>query len=72
MVVPVSETQFAELAERAKSQGFELNGRAGVIERMGVKAEWNYDGANLTVNVLEKPFFLSKEAVEAKLREALA
>jgi hypothetical protein len=49
----------------------ELTGREGVIEKMGVKARWGYDGATLTVDVLEKPFFLSKQAVEEKLRAGL-
>ena len=71
MVVPMSETQFADVAERAKGQGIELTGREGLIEKMGVKARWAYDGANLTVDVLDKPFFLSKEAVEERLRAAL-
>jgi hypothetical protein len=38
---------------------------------MGVKAQWTYDGAQLTVDVLEKPFFMTKEAVEERLRAAL-
>jgi hypothetical protein len=71
MVVPMSEGQFAGLVERAKGHGIELNGREGLIEQMGVKAKWIYDGAHLTVDVLEKPFFLSKEAVEKKLSAAL-
>lgn len=71
MVVPMSETQFAGLAERAKGQGIELSGREGLIEKMGVKARWAYDGAHLTVDVLDKPFFLSKEMVEERLRAAL-
>ena len=71
MVVPMSETQFAGLTGRAKEHGIELTGRDGLIEKMGVKARWAYDGANLTVDVLDKPFFMSKEAVEEKLRSAL-
>jgi hypothetical protein len=71
MIVPMSESQFAGLAERAKEQGIALDGREGVIEKMGVKARWVYDGANLTVDVLDKPFFLSREAVEERLRSAL-
>jgi hypothetical protein len=60
------------VVEKAKAQGIELTGREGVIEKMGVKAHWGFDGATLTVDVLEKPFFLSKEAVEEKLRAALS
>jgi hypothetical protein len=71
MQVAMTEEEFAALAVRAKAQGIDLAGREGVIEKMGVKARWGFDGASLTVEVLEKPFFLSKEAVEEKLRAAL-
>lgn len=72
VVVPMSEATFAQLAERGKEHGIELQGREGVLERMGVKARWVFDGANLTVDVLDKPFFLSKQTVEDKLRSGLA
>ena len=71
MQIAMTEEQFEALAGRAKAQGIALAGREGVIEKMGVKAKWGFDGAMLTVDVLEKPFFLSKEAVEEKLRAAL-
>jgi hypothetical protein len=71
MQIAMTEEQFQALAGKAKAQGIALEGREGVIEKMGVKAKWGFDGANLTVDVLEKPFFLSKEAVEEKLRAAL-
>jgi len=71
MQIAMTEEQFQALAGKAKAQGIELEGRAGVIEKMGVKAKWGFDGATLTVDVLEKPFFMSKEAVEEKLRAAL-
>jgi hypothetical protein len=72
MQIAMTEERFTALAAKAKTQGIELVGRAGVIQQMGVKAKWAFDGALLTVDVLEKPFFLSKEAVEEKLRAALA
>jgi hypothetical protein len=71
MQIAMSEAEFSAIVGRAKAQGIELEGRAGTIQKMGVKAQWAFDGAMLTVDVLEKPFFLSKEAVEEKLRAAL-
>ena len=71
MQVAMSEAEFTAIVGRAKTQGINLEGRAGTIEHMGVKAKWAFDGALLTVEVLEKPFFLSKEAVEEKLKAAL-
>jgi hypothetical protein len=71
MQMEMTEAEFAGVVEKAKAQGIELNGREGLIEKMGVKARWGFDGAELTVDVLEKPFFLSRQAVEEKLRAAL-
>jgi len=71
MQVAMTAEQFAGMVEKARAQGIVLEGREGTIEKMGVKARWGFDGAMLTVDVLEKPFFLSKEAVEEKLRAAL-
>lgn len=70
--IPMSESQFASVVQRASAQGIQLDGRAGVISKMGVKARWDYDGTMLTVEVLEKPFFLSREAVEDRVRAALS
>ncbi len=67
----MTQAQFAQVATAAKTKGIDLVGEQGVIEKMGVKASWAYDGAALTVEVLEKPFFMTKEAVEEKLRELI-
>lgn len=72
MQVKMTEEQFKQLGVRATQQGIDLAGRAGLIDKMGVKARWAFDGALLTVDVLEKPFFLSQAAVEEKLRAALS
>jgi hypothetical protein len=72
MQVAMTEEQFLALGARAKAQGIDLTGREGTIEKMGVKAKWGFDGAMLTVEVLEKPFFMSTESVEERLRQALS
>lgn len=72
MQVPMSENEFESVVRRAAAQGLQLTGRDGVIRKMGVTARWAYNGSLLTVDVLEKPFFLSREAVEDKLRAALS
>jgi hypothetical protein len=71
MQIAMTEEQFQALGARAKAQGIDLAGREGTIEKMGVKAKWGFDGATLTVDVLDKPIFMTKEAVEERLRQAL-
>ena len=72
MQVAMTEAEFAAVVAKAKAQGIELTGREGLIEKAGVKARWGFDGAAFTVDVLEKPFFVTKEVVEEKLKQALA
>ena len=69
MQVKMTQAQFDALAARLKSsQGIELGGPAGTIEKMGVKARYAFDGNTMTVEILEKPFFVSKEYVEETLK----
>jgi len=69
MQVKMTQTEFDAAALRLKSsEGIDLSGSAGTIEKMGVKASYAYDGEMLTVEVLEKPFIVSKEFVEDTLK----
>ena len=73
MQVKMTPGQFDAVAERLKSsQGIELSGPTGTIEKMGVKASYAYDGETLTVELIEKPFLVTREYVEGKLKEWLA
>jgi hypothetical protein len=72
MQVKMTQGEFDTVAARLKSQGIELSGPSGMIEKMGVKAEYSYDGETLTVKVIEKPFLVTQEYVEGKLKEWLA
>ena len=49
MQIAMTEEQFQMMVGKAKAQGIELEGRGGLIEKMGVKAKWAFDGAMLTV-----------------------
>ncbi|CAN5770141.1 hypothetical protein BH10ACI4_BH10ACI4_15030 [soil metagenome] len=73
MQVKMTQGEFDAVASRLKSsQGIELNGPQGTIEKMGVKASYAYDGQTLTVDLLEKPFLVTREYVEEKFKEWLA
>jgi hypothetical protein len=69
MQVAMTQEQFTQVVAGAKEHGIDLAGEQGIIQKMGVKASWAYDGAMMTVEILEKPFFMTKEAVESKLKE---
>ncbi len=73
MQVKMTQGEFDAVAARLKSsQGIELSGPTGTIEKMGLKARYSHDGETLTVEVLEKPSFVTREYVEEKLKEWLA
>ena len=59
------QTKAAQLAEQ---QGIAITGHQGTIEKMGVKANYLYENGLLTINILEKPFFLSEDMCEKQLR----
>ena len=72
MQVKMTPGQFDAIVERLRSsQGIHLTGPTGTIEKMGVKAGYVYDGETLTVELLEKPFLVTREYVEEKLKEWL-
>jgi hypothetical protein len=73
MQVKMTQGEFDAVAARLKSsEGIELSGSSGTIEKMGVKATYSYDGEMLTVELVEKPFFVTREYVEEKFKEWLA
>jgi len=72
MQVKMTQGKFDAVASRLKSEGIELSGPTGTIEKMGVKAGYSYDGEMLTVEVMEKPFLVTREYVEEKLKAWLA
>jgi len=72
--IPLTEEQFrSKAAQIAAKQGIRisLNGNAGTIEKMGVKADWVYEAGMLTITIVDKPFFLSEAAVEDQLKKFL-
>ena len=72
MQVPLSPEQFAALAAKVeKEQGISLAEPEGKISKMGVTAAYKYAAGILTVDILEKPFFVSKEYCEQELSKFL-
>jgi hypothetical protein len=66
--VPLTEAQFAAAAQRLQAYGVNLTGRTGTLSREGITARYNYDGAKLAIEVLEKPFFLPLSLIESQMR----
>jgi hypothetical protein len=66
--VPLTEAQFAAAAQRLKTYGVDLTNRSGTLSREGVTARYNYANEKLTIEILEKPFFLPLTLIESQMR----
>jgi hypothetical protein len=70
--IPLTPEQFAAKArELADKHGITLAGDAGHITKSGVTAGYAYQDGLLTVNILEKPFFVTTDYCESELRTFL-
>lgn len=67
---PVTPEQFAMLTAKARAAGISISGNSGIASELGVEVAWNYipDMQELTLQCLDTPFFMSSDAVNAKLR----
>lgn len=61
----------AKAAELKASQGIELAGISGRIDKGGASLLWNYDNRTLVVSVLKRPIFVTKEEIEGRVRKWL-
>jgi hypothetical protein len=66
--VPLTEAQYAAAGQRLQSYGVNLSGPTGTLSRSGVTARYTYANEILTIEILEKPFFLPASAVESQIR----
>lgn len=66
--VPLTEVQFAAAAQRLQQYGVNLTGPSGTLSRSGVTARYTYANDLLTIEVIEKPFFMPLSVVESQMR----
>jgi hypothetical protein len=66
--VPLTESQFAAAAQRLKTYGVDLTNRSGTLSREGVTARYDYADGKLTIEILDKPFFLPLSLIESQMR----
>ncbi len=66
--VPLTEAQFAAAAKRLQEYGLDLSARSGTLSRDGITARYNYADSKLTIEILDKPFFLPVALIESQMR----
>ena len=66
--VPLTEAQFAAATQRLQAHGVNFTGPSGTISRDGITARYNYANNLLTIEILEKPFFVPLSVIESQMR----
>ena len=70
----VTPQQYACLAQKATANGIAISGDSGTASKFGVEVSWNYVPAaqQLTIQVLQTPFFVSADDVNSKIQSIVA
>lgn len=66
--VPMTDAQFATAAQRLGGYEIELNGPSGTISKQGFTARYQHAAGKLTIEILEKPFFMPESMIESRLK----
>lgn len=66
--VPLTEAQFAAASKRLRDYGVDISGPSGTLSRDGITARYSYSDGKLTIEILEKPFFLPLSVIESQMR----
>jgi hypothetical protein len=66
---PMSDAQFAAASTRLRAAGIELSGPTGTLSKDGITAKYAHANGVLTVEIIDKPFFVPVSMIESKLTE---
>jgi len=66
---PMTDAQFAAATTRLRAAGIELTGPSGTLAKDGITAKYVYAAGTLTVEIVDKPFFVPVSMIESKLKE---
>jgi hypothetical protein len=69
--IPISDSQFASLTNRLRTNGIELAGDAGTLTKDGVTAKYNHANGLFTIEILDRPSLLPLSLIEGKLQSYL-
>ena len=70
--IPMTPAEFAEKsAKLSQEQGLAMSGDEGTVSKMGVTAAYKYADGMLSVNVVDKPFFVTEEYCEGELKKIM-
>ena len=67
----MTEAQFAAATRRLAENGIHLTGPQGTLTKDGITANYNFDGAKLSIEIIERPFLLPLSLIEGRLQSYL-
>lgn len=67
----ITPEKYAQLTQKARGAGLEMEGNSGSAGKFGVEVAWNYvpEAQELTLQTVRTPFFMSVAQVDAKIRD---
>jgi hypothetical protein len=66
---PLTDAQFAAASTRLRAYGVDLSGPTGTIAKEGITAKYVHANDTLTVEIVDKPFFIPQSLIESKLKD---
>lgn len=66
--IPMSDDQFAAATARLRADGIAITGPSGTLTKDGITGRYEYANGTLTVEVIDRPFFVPLSIIESKLR----
>lgn len=66
--VPMTDAQFATASQRLREHGIELSGPSGTLSQQGVTARYQHADGKLSIEILDKPFFMPESLIESRLK----
>jgi len=66
--VPMTDAQFVAAGQRLRAYGVDLSGPSGTLSRDGITARYQYANGKLSIEIVDKPFFMPAGMIEAKLK----
>jgi hypothetical protein len=66
--VPMTDAQFATATQRLREHGIELSGPSGTLSQQGVTARYQHADGKLTIEILDKPFFMPLSMIESRMK----
>ena len=66
---PMTDAQFANASNRLRAAGIVLSGPSGTLSKDGITAKYAHANDTLTVEIVDRPFFVPESMIESKLKQ---